>query len=76
MKLYFYTEDNSAEMTKTESVEHEQSQSEGAAPEHSTSEPLKCLVNATPRNIAVLELISSEQRFVHDMKHILKVIPP
>jgi hypothetical protein len=34
------------------------------------------MVDLTPRNIAVIELITSEQRFLHDMKNILKVIYP
>jgi hypothetical protein len=42
--------------------------------EQDKSELLKNLVHLTPRNIAIIELITSEQRFVHDMKNILKVI--
>lgn len=30
--------------------------------------------NLTPRNISIIELITSEQRFVNDLKNILKVI--
>ena len=39
-----------------------------------TTEPSERRMALTPRNVAVLELISSEQRFVHDMNSILKVI--
>ena len=39
-----------------------------------TTEPLERRMALTPRNVAVLELITSEQRFVHDMNNILKVI--
>lgn len=34
----------------------------------------KILSNLTPRNISIMELITSEQRFVDDLKNILKVI--
>lgn len=38
-------------------------------------QPLRNLLQSTPRNVAIVELITSEQRFVHDMQNILKVIP-
>jgi hypothetical protein len=44
--------------------------------EQNKSELLKNFVRLTPRNNAIIELITSEQRFVHDMKNILKVIYP
>ena len=37
-------------------------------------QPLRNLLESTPRNVAIVELITSEQRFVHDMQNILKVI--
>ena len=36
-------------------------------------QPLRNLLDLTPRNVAIVELITSEQRFVHDMENILKV---
>ena len=42
--------------------------------EQDNSEALQNLLSLTPRNITIIELIKSEQRFVYDMKHILKVI--
>jgi hypothetical protein len=44
--------------------------------EQNKSELFKNFVHLTPRHFAVIELITSEQRFVHDMKNILKVIYP
>jgi len=64
--FFFYSEENS----KTELINQDNTNNE----QQDKSELFKNLVNLTPRNIAVMELITSEQRFVHDMKNILKVI--
>ncbi len=64
----FYLEDNSSQLIRTESME------DSSNNEQNKSELLKNLVDLTPRNNAMIELITSEQRFVHDMKNILKVI--
>ncbi len=64
----FYLEDNSSQLIRTESME------DSSNNEQNRSELLKNLVDLTPRNNAMIELITSEQRFVHDMKNILKVI--
>ena len=64
-------------MIQTETNEREQSISNSSDIAHSIStESLKNLVSMTPKNIAIIELISSEQRFVYDMKNILKVTFP
>jgi len=60
----YYSEENSSQLINQENTNIEQDK----------SELLKNLVNLTPRNIAIMELITSEQRFVHDLKNILKVI--
>jgi hypothetical protein len=66
ISLFFscYSEENSSQLINQENTNIEQDK----------SELLKNLVNLTPRNIAIMELITSEQRFVHDLKNILKVI--
>ena len=64
-KENFYLEDNSSQSTRTKSTEDST---------NNKSELLTDLVDLTPRNNAMIELITSEQRFVHDMKNILKVI--
>jgi len=64
----FYSEDNSSQLIQTESM------ADTTNNEQDKSELLKNFVHLTPRNIAIIELITSEQRFVHDMKNILKVI--
>jgi len=61
--FFLYSEENS----KTELINQDNTNIE----QQDKSELFK---NLTPRNIAVMELITSEQRFVHDMKNILKVI--
>ncbi len=63
--FFLYSEENS----KTELINQDNTNIE----QQYKSELFKNLVNLTPRNIAVMELITSEQRFVHDMKNILKV---
>jgi len=73
ISFFFFidSEDNSDQSMKTESINQEKFMLENTKIEQ--SELLKNFVNLTPRNIAVIELITSEQRFVHDMKNILKV---
>jgi hypothetical protein len=67
-------EENSSQLIKIESIDQEKPMLENTTMEQDSSEPLNNLVSVTPRNIAIVELITSEQRFVHDMKNILKVI--
>ncbi len=62
-RVFFYSEENS----KIELINQDNTNVE----QQDKSELFK---NLTPKNIAVMELITSEQRFVHDMKNILKVI--
>ncbi|CAF0871262.1 unnamed protein product [Adineta ricciae] len=70
---YVFRKETSSAMIKTEPIEREQSILKNSDIEHSIStESLKNLVSMTPKNIAIIELISSEQRFVYDMKNILK----
>ncbi|CAF4293589.1 unnamed protein product [Rotaria socialis] len=69
---YIIRKENSSQVTTTESVEHGQLTSENTKTEDETTESLQNLLNLTPRNISMIELITTEQRFVHDMKNILK----
>jgi hypothetical protein len=71
--FFIDSEDNSDQSIKTESINQEKFMLENTKIEQDKSGLLKNPVNLTPRNIAVIELITSEQRFVHDMKNILKV---
>lgn len=61
-------------MIKTEPIEREQPVFNNS--DSISTESLKNLMPMTPKNIAIIELISSEQRFVYDMKNILKVTFP
>lgn len=66
--MFVFAENNSASLTQTESMSDQTKNAEV------TSELVKSVRNSTPRQTALIELISSEQRFVRDMKTILKVI--
>ncbi|CAF0851377.1 unnamed protein product [Rotaria sordida] len=69
---YIFRKENSSQLSKTESIEQEKLMCENTKIEQNYSESLENLLNLTPRNITIIELIASEQRFVHDMKNILK----
>ncbi|CAF3667860.1 unnamed protein product, partial [Rotaria sordida] len=69
---YIFRKENSSQLSKTESIEQEKLMCENTKIEQNYSESLENLLNLTPRNITIIELITSEQRFVHDMKNILK----
>lgn len=72
---FLHVEDNSSDTMKIESIEREQSTMNNIhSRQNMSSASLNNLINMTPKNIAIMELISSEQRFVHDMENILKVI--
>ncbi|CAF3886519.1 unnamed protein product [Rotaria magnacalcarata] len=69
---YVIRKENSSQVTTTESIQHGQLTPENTKTEDETTESLQHLLNLTPRNISMIELITTEQRFVHDMKNILK----
>ncbi|UJR27307.1 hypothetical protein I4U23_008601 [Adineta vaga] len=70
---YVFRKETSVDMIETESIEREQLMMNNTnITQNMSSASLKNLVNMTPKNIAIMELISSEQRFVYDMKNILK----
>ncbi|CAF4569669.1 unnamed protein product [Rotaria sp. Silwood1] len=69
---YIFRKENSFQLNKTELIDEEKLMYENTKNEQDYSESLKNLINLTPRNITIIELITSEQRFVNDMKNILK----
>ncbi|CAF1424178.1 unnamed protein product [Adineta steineri] len=69
---YIIRKESSSQMIKSQSFDPEVVISDNTKIQPDSPGSLNNLVNITPKNIAVIELITSEQRFVNDMKSILK----
>ncbi|CAF2738851.1 unnamed protein product [Rotaria sp. Silwood2] len=63
---YIFRKENSSQVSKRQSIEEEEKLTcEHTKNEHDYSESLENLLNLTPRNITIIELITSEQRFTY-----------